>query len=227
MYCKYCGKKVPDESAFCDNCGGRLDPVCKQTDSDDKSSFWLGVAGFIIPLLGLVLFLVYEGKKPKRARSAGKGALIGFITKLVLSIILVIISLVYSSFIIHDVADNIGKSRLNIPEPPTIGTWYQEESTEDINKLVDVTFGKFQVSENEILPETSLEITVKNKAADTRTYFITVEAVDADGTRIATDMVLADNLRPGQSVKLAAFKYVEEEKISQFKNASFQVLEIY
>jgi hypothetical protein len=39
-------------------------------------------------------------------------------------------------------------------------------------------------------------------------------------------MIYADRLNAGQKIKLTAFKYVEEEKIEQFKNATFKVLEI-
>lgn len=93
MYCKNCGKNVDDNSLYCNNCGTRLDNVQKQNTSEDSSSFGFAVLGFFIPLAGLILFIIYEGKKPKRAKSAGKGALIGFITKIVLSIIFVILLL--------------------------------------------------------------------------------------------------------------------------------------
>ncbi|NLN82536.1 MAG: zinc ribbon domain-containing protein, partial [Clostridiales bacterium] len=43
------------------------------------------------------------------------------------------------------------------------------------------------------------------------------------GTRLETDMIYADRLNAGQKIKLTAFKYVEEEKIEQFKNATFKV----
>ena len=55
------------------------------------------ILGFFIPIIGLILFLIYEGKKPKRAKSAGKGALIGFITRIVLTIILVILYVVFAT----------------------------------------------------------------------------------------------------------------------------------
>lgn len=48
-------------------------------DFDDDSSFWIAFLGFAIPIVGLILFLIYEGKKPKRAKSAVKGSLAGLI----------------------------------------------------------------------------------------------------------------------------------------------------
>ena len=74
--------------------------------------------------------------------------------------------------------------------------------------------------------ETSLDITVKNKADKQCTYYITIEAVDANGARIETDMIYADRLGAGQEIYLKAFEYVDQEKLNQFKNATFRVLEI-
>jgi hypothetical protein len=211
MYCKNCGKIVDEDSLYCNNCGTRLDNIQNQTISEDKPSFGFAILGFFIPLVGLILFLIYEGKKPKRAKSAGKGALIGFLTKIALSIILVILYVVFAA------SSNI----------PVIEDIFREETTEEIlEKYVDVSFGKFEVTNNGYYSDTSLEITITNKAASQYTYFITIEAVDKNGTRLETDMIYADRLNAGQKIKLTAFKYVEEEKIEQFKNATFKVLEI-
>ena len=52
--------------------------------SDDGPSFLMGLIGFIIPLVGLILFLVDKASRPRRARSAGIGALAGFVCQLLL-----------------------------------------------------------------------------------------------------------------------------------------------
>ena len=85
MYCRNCGKNIDDSATYCINCGTRFDNNNKGID--DHSSCGFAILGFFIPIVGLILFLIYEGKNPKRAKSAGKGALIGFITEIVLSII--------------------------------------------------------------------------------------------------------------------------------------------
>lgn len=73
----------------------------------DKPSFWFSLLGFFFPIVGLILYLVYENKKPKRAKSAGKGALAGFITKIVISAAAVLISMkmIFSTKDIADIAD--------------------------------------------------------------------------------------------------------------------------
>lgn len=217
MYCKNCGRTVDDTSSYCNNCGARIDNKPNADVSEDNSNLGFAILGFFIPIVGLILFLIYEEKKPKRAKSAGKGALIGFITEIVLAIILVILYVVFAASLFNNISNNI----------PAIGDVFSEETTDKIlEKDVDVSFGEFKVTNNGYYSETSLDITVKNKAEEQCTYYITIEAVDANGARIDTDMIYADRLGAGQEIYLKAFEYVDQEKLNQFKNATFKVLEI-
>ena len=221
MQCNNCGKILDDTSSYCNNCGARLDNSSKTNVPEDRSSFGFAVLGFFIPIVGLILFLIYEGKKPKRAKSAGTGALIGFITKIVLSIILTFLYVVFTSSLFGNMSDDIVSNILAIGEVP------REETTDEIlEKHVDVSFGEFKVTSNGHFSETSLDITVKNKAEKQYTYCITIEAVTANGARIETDMIYADRLGAGQEIYLTAFEYVDQEKLNQLKNATFRVLEI-
>lgn len=45
--------------------------------SGDTGSVGWGILGFFVPLVGLILWLVWKDTKPKNAKSAGIGALIG------------------------------------------------------------------------------------------------------------------------------------------------------
>lgn len=219
MYCRNCGTYIDDSATYCINCGTRFDN--NNNETDDRSSFAFAILGFFIPIIGLILFLIYEGKKPKRAKSVGKGALIGFIIRTVLSIILVILHVVFTASLFSNIS---GYIETNIP---AIGDVFREETTDEIlEKYVDVSFGEFKVTNNGNFFETSLDITVKNKAEKQYTYYITIEAVDANGIRIETDTIHADRLGAGQEIYLTAFEYVDQEKINQFKNATFRVLEI-
>lgn len=221
MYCKNCGRTVDDTSSYCNNCGARIDNKPNADASEDNSNLGFAIFGFFIPIVGLILFLIYEEKKPKRAKSAVKGALIGFITEIVLAIILVILSVVFATSLFNNISNDIES---NIP---AIGDVFSEETTDKIlEKDVDVSFGEFKVTNNGYYSETSLDITVKNKAEEQCTYYITIEAVDANGARIDTDMIYADRLGGGQEIYLKAFEYVDQEKLNQFKNATFKVLEI-
>ena len=88
------------------------------------------------------------------------------------------------------------------------------EGIRDFEKLNKMSFNEW------------IEDLEKNKAEKQCTYYITIEAVDANGARIETDMIYADRLGSGQEIYLKAFEYVEQEKLNQFKNATFRVLEI-
>lgn len=53
----------------------------------DSGSIGWGVLGFFFPLVGLILFLVWRTKKPKCAKVAGIGAIIGFVLSVVYMLI--------------------------------------------------------------------------------------------------------------------------------------------
>ena len=110
---------------------------------------------------------------------------------------------------------------------PTIGSVFNEPDTDEmLENYVNISFGDFEVTSNGYYPETSLNVTVKNIADKQYTYCITIEAVDTNGARLETDIIYADRLNAGQEIHLKAFEYVEQEKLEQFKSATFKVLEI-
>ena len=90
MYCKKCGKEINDNAAFCPYCGAAADGSEKTPAKRDGSSFWWGLLGFLIPLVGLILYIVWRNDYPLRAKSAGKGALAGVIAEAACIIIYVL-----------------------------------------------------------------------------------------------------------------------------------------
>lgn len=94
MYCKNCGCSLPDNATKCENCGavlsygfeaGKTNPV-----KEEKGSVLLWILGFMFPLIGLILYLAMMHSEPKKAKSAGKGALTAFIIYLVFIVIVTI-----------------------------------------------------------------------------------------------------------------------------------------
>lgn len=77
MYCSNCGNKL-NENKTCDHCN-----IKKET------TFWWGLLGFFVPLVGLILFCMWNKTEHKKAVSSGIGALIGFIIKFVLIFLLI------------------------------------------------------------------------------------------------------------------------------------------
>jgi hypothetical protein len=87
---------------------------------------------------------------------------------------------------------------------------------------VDVTFGTFtKDTKYTSLMSGKLPVTVHNKGSERATYSIQIEAVDADGNRIAEDTAYIQNLGPGQSVTEEAFTLSDD--YYKLKGATFRV----
>ncbi len=56
-------------------------------EAEDKGGILWGVVGFLIPIVGIVLYFVWKSTKPKTAKVALMGALISVGISLVFSII--------------------------------------------------------------------------------------------------------------------------------------------
>lgn len=91
MKCNYCDYEVSEDAVCCPNCGENpktkkknkiKDQVKEEKKSSSKSSvnsenlfvLW-GVISFFVPIVGLILFCVWNKTKPKDAKAAGIGAL--------------------------------------------------------------------------------------------------------------------------------------------------------
>ena len=100
-FCSHCGKEVRDDAVVCVHCGCALEEK-KKTDNADAYSAGLALLGFFFPLIGFILFCVFRfSNEPRKADSAGKGALIGFITGIVLSILALILYVVFVGSIVR------------------------------------------------------------------------------------------------------------------------------
>lgn len=91
-FCQHCGKEIADEAVICPGCGVAVNagPV-SVADPTDAPSTGFAILGFFFPVIGLILYLVWKGTSPLKAKSCGKGALIGVIVEVVLSIISVVL----------------------------------------------------------------------------------------------------------------------------------------
>jgi len=98
-FCSKCGKEIHDDAVFCVHCGCATEAVNQRTAVDDAPSTGFWFLGFFIPLAGLILYIVEKDTKPLRAKSAGKGALVGFITSFALSFLYIILLAVIVAFI--------------------------------------------------------------------------------------------------------------------------------
>jgi len=88
-FCSSCGAIIKQAAEICPKCGCRVNPApATAANQADGSSFGFAFLSFLIPLVGLILFIVWNKTYPRKAKSCGTGALIGFIVGIVFSIII-------------------------------------------------------------------------------------------------------------------------------------------
>ena len=107
VFCTGCGKELSESEEFCSVCGKQrttpsqgAQPVFQQQVNpqmgygQDAPSGGMTALSFFFPIVGLILYLVWKDQTPLKAKSAGKGALIGVIVWTALSVILAILAYV-------------------------------------------------------------------------------------------------------------------------------------
>lgn len=85
MYCKNCGREIDDCAYVCPHCGVKTGKENSDADSGSKAGW--GILSFLIPIAGLVLFLVWKTERPKTAKVCGICALVAVIIEVVVAII--------------------------------------------------------------------------------------------------------------------------------------------
>lgn len=82
-YCSQCGVQLVDQAVVCPRCG------CAQqfVNPEDSGGFWWGFLGFCLPLIGLILYAIWIDRAPLRAKSVGKGALMGVLLPLIILLV--------------------------------------------------------------------------------------------------------------------------------------------
>lgn len=86
-YCNSCGKQLADNAQTCPECGYVFPTAMASVAAVDAPNTGLAVLGFLIPLVGLILWAVWNNTTPLKAKSAGKGALIGVIVHFAVGVI--------------------------------------------------------------------------------------------------------------------------------------------
>lgn len=104
MFCKNCGKEIDDKAFCCPNCGVLTDNQNQSVNrpavsESDMPSTAFAVLCFFFPLLGLILWLVWKDTMPLKAKSCGKGAIIGVIVSVVLSVVSSIATVLFMNYL--------------------------------------------------------------------------------------------------------------------------------
>ena len=91
MFCKNCGTQISDSAIFCEKCGVRQRGQVSADEGKDYKLIY-GLIGFFIPIVGVILYLIYEKSRPVAARAAVKGAIISVIVSVGLSVLAIVCS---------------------------------------------------------------------------------------------------------------------------------------
>lgn len=84
-YCRKCGSEMSEQAIKCSECGEVH--IQKSGPSDDRGSFLHVLIGLCVPIIGLILFIVWNKDRPNSARNALIGALISLPIIVILGII--------------------------------------------------------------------------------------------------------------------------------------------
>ncbi len=98
--CGSCGEPIPDGLAACPSCGAALNSGVAEGGQTFQagnavgtqaairmSSIIIGVFSFLIPIIGLIFYLIWWKKDPQKARFAIIGAVVGIVFSIVFNII--------------------------------------------------------------------------------------------------------------------------------------------
>lgn len=81
-YCQHCGNELLDNAVICPSCGCAVG----STEADEPST-GLNVLSFFFPIVGWILYFVWNKKLPRKASSVAKWAWIGFAASLAMTLI--------------------------------------------------------------------------------------------------------------------------------------------
>ena len=126
-YCSVCGQELADSASVCTKCGSaqipsitKYCPKCGKKISvlakscpycfeiqptyakEDSNSFGLAFLCFLIPIVGLILYLVWKREYPLRANSCGTGALVS----IMLSVLVILLLISFSEDLLRVISQN-------------------------------------------------------------------------------------------------------------------------
>ncbi|HNL07141.1 MAG TPA: zinc ribbon domain-containing protein [Chitinophagales bacterium] len=71
MYCTNCRSEIQQGSSFCQGCGAQVKSAFATVSVRDEPIGWgWGIACTLFPPLGLIMFFVWMGSKPRKSKHA-------------------------------------------------------------------------------------------------------------------------------------------------------------
>lgn len=174
-------------------------------------------ASFFIALIGLILAIVAIAGI-RKGKNSGKGLAVAGLVLSIVAGLLVLGTQAFYSAVLDEAVDQ-STQQLNK---------MTGDATDDILGVdVEVTIGDYSINKDQYgLVKSDLPVTVTNLLNEPSSFWINIEAVDANGSRINDDTVIVNDLGAGQSTKLEAFAFVSSDDYEAMKNASFNIISV-
>ena len=86
MYCSHCGIKIEDNATICPYCQSEQNPM-KQNDT---GILGYGILSILVPIAGLIFYLIWKEERPKTAKVALICAIISFVFQIVLILLFIL-----------------------------------------------------------------------------------------------------------------------------------------
>ncbi len=209
-------------------------------DKTERTS-GLAISGFIIAILALLgawvpivnnvsfffavialIFGIIGFRSIKKGKRVGQGLATATIIISIIAGVVVLATQAFYSKAIDEVSESVSE---------TFNDYDGTNTDKLLETTVDVTLGEFvfdpgEEAEYTYDDTTKLPVTIKNKSSEKASFSVKIEAVDADGNRIADDTIYVSDLNPGQSQTENAFEYVESGKLEAIKAATFKIVSV-
>lgn len=145
-------------------------------------------ASFFIALIGFILAIVAIAGI-RKGRNSGKGLAVAGLVLSIVAGLLVLGTQAFYSAVLDEAVDQ-STQQLNK---------MTGDATDDILGVdVEVTIGDYSISKDQYgLVKSDLPVTVKNLLNEPSSFWINIEAVDANGSRINDDTVIVNDLGAG------------------------------
>lgn len=95
MYCRHCGKQIPEDNIKCPECGYNLKRNQTSSSIDYFELIMVCGCSFLFPIVGLIIWAVTKRDNYKNSKSALVSALVGIGTQILLVFLIVVFVFVF------------------------------------------------------------------------------------------------------------------------------------
>ena len=186
----------------------------------------LNITAVILGILAVVFGAISLVKKIETTKAL-TGLILG-----VLAIIITVTMWVLTFILVGNMIDKVtGEVNRLFGEYEDVLDENEEQTTntsgdrtkEILEKYLDVSATKFEVTKGIYREQGKAVLTVKNTGNTAANFDIEIEAVSASGNCIAVDHVYVTNLGAGKSKDFDIFELVPSEKYNEMKQAKFKI----